>query len=310
MEYSNLPDLSGLAALRAVVEKGGVNEAAKVLHIGQPAVTKRLRALETSYGVALTDRIGGRLRLTAAGERVYQLAVHTLDRQVILREELLALSQGTKSLQLETTSSIGEHLLPDLLLAFAEQYPEFRVNTRMGYSRQIQNHLAGGAVDLALVEIAPDHPDILVQKWMEDELWLVCGTRHPLAGADLITLDQMREHSFVLRERLASTRNTLDNALRSIGIDKLKVAMEVGSGDAIMEILMRGHHASFLPRFSVEGRVQRGRLVRLKVKGFRIMRTLWIARNRKSINHPVAEAFITLLREASKVKPESADLGG
>ncbi len=304
MEYRNLPELSGLAALRAVVEKGGVIEAARVLHVGQPAVTKRLRALEASYGVTLTERIGGRLRLTPAGERVYQLAVHTLDRQVILREELMALAQGTKYLQLEATTSIGEHLLPDLLLSFAEQHPEYRVNTRMGYSRQIQTHLAGGVVDLALMEIAPDHPDILVQKWMEDELWLVCGPRHPLAGAGLISLEQLRELSYVLREKKSATRDTMENALRSVGIEKLKVAMEVGSGDAIMEILMRGRHVSFLPRFSVEDRVKRGRLVRLKVTGFRIMRTLWIARNRKSINHPVAEAFIALLRDHSKSRGE------
>lgn len=300
MEYKNLPELSGWAALRAVVEKGGVNEAAQVLHVGQPAVTKRLRGLEASYGVPLTERVAGRLRLTAAGERVYQLAVHTLDRQMILREELTALSQGTRSLQLETTSSIGEHLLPDLLLTFAVQHAEYKISTRMRYSRQIQAHLAGGLVDLALMEIAPDHPDILVQKWMDDELWLVCGTKHPLAGSDLISLDQMRDLSYVLREKKSANRGTMDAALRSIGIDKLKVAMEVGSGDAIVEILMRGRHVSFLPRFSVQDRVARGRLVRLKVTGFRILRTLWIARNRKSINHPVAEAFIKLLRDRGK----------
>ncbi len=298
MEYRDLPELGGWAALRAVVEKGGVNEAAKALHIGQPAVTKRLRALEESYGVALTERVGGRLRLTPAGERVYQLAVHTLDRQMILREELSALSQGKNSLQLEATSSIGEHLLPDLLLAFAEKHPEYKVSTRMRYSRQIQAHLAAGVVDLALLEIAPDHPDILVQKWMEDELWLVCGPKHPLAGSGMVAVEKLRDLSFVLRERNSASRETMETALRGIGVEKLKVAMEVGSGDAIMEILMRGRHVSFLPRFSVEDRVRRDRLVRLKVTGFRIQRTLWIARNRKAINHPVAEAFIKLLRDA------------
>ncbi len=46
MEYSHLPDLKGLAALRAIVELGGVEQAARYLHIGQPAVTKRLRSLD------------------------------------------------------------------------------------------------------------------------------------------------------------------------------------------------------------------------------------------------------------------------
>jgi len=53
MEYKNLPDLKGLATLKAVVELGGVEQAAHKLYVGQPAVTKRLRALDVCYGIPL-----------------------------------------------------------------------------------------------------------------------------------------------------------------------------------------------------------------------------------------------------------------
>ena len=65
-----------------------MSEAARALKIGQPAVTKRLRALEECYGLPLMERVGGRLKLTAAGEKVYPLAAQTLDRQLALREDL------------------------------------------------------------------------------------------------------------------------------------------------------------------------------------------------------------------------------
>ncbi|MCK4676482.1 MAG: LysR family transcriptional regulator, partial [Gammaproteobacteria bacterium] len=61
MEYNALPDLKGLASLKAIVELGGVDEAARALHVGQPAITKRLRTLEASYGVSLMKREGRRL---------------------------------------------------------------------------------------------------------------------------------------------------------------------------------------------------------------------------------------------------------
>ena len=297
MEYINLPEISGWAALRAVVEKGGVTEAARALKVGQPAITKRLRALDECYGLPLTERVGGRLRLTAAGEKVYLLAVQTLDRQLALREDLQSLVGGVKTLRLEVTFSIGEHLLPDLLLRFAERHPKFKVTSRLGYSRQIQTYLASGLVDLALMESAPDHPDILVQKWMDDELWLVCGRTHPLAGTDRIPVEQLTELDYVLRERRSAIRDAMDEALRQIGIEQLKIAMEVGSTDAIVEILARGKHVSFLPRFAVAEAVAQGKLTRVKVTGFRIMRMLWIARHRAKLNHPVAEAFIKLMRE-------------
>jgi DNA-binding transcriptional LysR family regulator len=73
--------------------------------------------------------------------------------------------------------------------------------------------------------------------------------------------------------------------------------MEVGSTDTIVEMLERGRHVSFLPRFAVEGAIRDGQLHHIRVEGLRIRRTLWIARTRANLDNPVAEAFIKLIRE-------------
>ena len=147
------------------------------------------------------------------------------------------------------------------------------------------------------MENAPDHPDILVQKWMNDELWLVCGASHPLAGTGFLPVEELTRLNYVLREKTSAVRESLQEALESIGIEQLDIAFEVGSTDAIIDILGRGRHVSFMPRFAVFDDVEKGRLFHLKVKGFTIRRTLWIARHRSNLDHPVAEAFISLLRE-------------
>lgn len=297
MEYRYLPDLKGLASLRAVVELGGVEEASRALHVGQPAITKRLRALEASYGVVLMQREGRRLELTPAGGKVYNYARLVLDHQTTLLDDLESLRAGQNRLRLEVTSSIGEHFLPDLLLGFAAAYPEYRLESRMGYSRRIQTRLATGLSDLALLEQAPEHPDILVQKWQEDELLLVCGRDHPFCNNELITITELSELNYVLREPNSSMRLILDKALRDIGIYRLSIAMEVGSTDTIVEMLERGQHVSFLPRFAVEENLSQGNLHHIKIQGLRIKRTLWIARTRSNLNNAAAEAFIQLLRE-------------
>ena len=166
MEYINLPDLTGLATLKAVVELGGVAEAGQAMCVGQPAVTKRLRALDNYYGVDLMHRNGRRLELTPAGEKVYSYARLALDHQALLRDDLASLRAGQNRLRLEVTSDIGDHMLPELLLRFADAYPEYQIETRMGYSHRIQTRLATGLSDLALLEQPPDHTDILVQKWL------------------------------------------------------------------------------------------------------------------------------------------------
>ena len=292
--------MKGWAALRAAVEKGGVTAAAAALNVGQPAITKRLRNLESCYGQTLMERVGGRLRLTAAGEKVYVLAVQTLDRQLSLRHELLDMTRGMTTLHLEVTIAIGEHFLPRYLIQFAERFPDYRIDSRLVYGRQIQSNIANGHCDLALLERAPDHPDLLVQKWMDDELWLVCGPKHPLAEEDMIPIMILPDLSYVLREPGSSPRIDLEEALGRIGVRELNVALEVGATDTLIDVLMPGSHVSFLPRFAVLDDVNAGRLRHIKVSGFRIMRTLWIARHRDNISHPVADAFISVIRNDSE----------
>ncbi len=297
MEYNNLPDLKGLATLRAVVELGGVEQAGHALHIGQPAVTKRLRALDSCYGTPLMQREGRRLELTPAGERVYAYAQLVLDHQATLLDDLESMRVGQNRLRLEVTFAIGEHMLPQLLLAFSETHPDYRIESRMGYTRRIQTHLATGLVDIALLEQAPDHPDILVQKWLDDEIVLVCGPHHPLWGSDLIPLTELDQLNYVLREPQSSMRIILDKALQDIGIQSIPINMEVGSTDTIVEMLEHGKHVSFLPQFAVEEALAEQDLYHIKIQGLRIKRTLWIARTRTNLNNAVAEAFIQQLRE-------------
>jgi DNA-binding transcriptional LysR family regulator len=297
MEYKELPELRGLATLREIVERGGVAEAGRQLHIGQPAVTKRLRALERCFGLDLMVRQSGRLRMTEAGKRVYAFARLVLDHHAELRDDLAQLTAGRDRLRVAVTQSIGEHLLPDLLLAFADAYPEYRIDSRVGYSRAIHTRLATGLADLALTEIQPDHPDVLVQKWLDDELVLVCSPQHALGGVELMPVAEIPKLAYVLRERESSMRITLDRTLADIGITEIPIAMEVGSTDTIVEILERGRHVSFLPRFAVQASIDEGLLHQVRVEGLRIRRTLWIARTRSNLDNPAAEAFIRTIRE-------------
>ncbi|MCW8827262.1 MAG: LysR substrate-binding domain-containing protein, partial [Gammaproteobacteria bacterium] len=248
------------------------------------------------YGVTLMHRKGRRLELTPAGEKVYTYARLVLDHQTMLVDDLSYMRQGDNRLRLEVNFTIGEHLLPAVLLSFSDAHPEYRIESRMDYSRRIQTRLATGLADLALLELAPDHPDIMVQKWLDDELILVCAPNHPLINTDLLPITELEKQLYVLREPRSSMRIVLDKALKDIGIRNIPTFMEVSSSDTIVEMLERGKHVSFLPRFAVAEAIAEERLYHIKVQGLRIMRTLWIARTRSNLNNPAAEAFIQQLR--------------
>ena len=302
MEYINLPDYKALATLKAVVELGSVNSAAKALYIGQPAATKRLRSLDSSYGVPLMQHQGRKLELTEAGKKVYAYAKLILEHQANLLDDLASLRTGHNRLKLEVTFAIGEHVLPDILLYFADTRPELHIESRLGYSRRIHTRLATGLADIALLEQSPKHPNIRAEPWMQDELLLVCGPGHTLWGCDSIEINQLDKLHYVLREPQSSIRNTLDKTLKKIDINHLPTDMEVGSSDTIIELLQRGKQVSFLPQFAVYTHLERNHLHHIKINQLIINRTLWIAYNHENINKRTADTIIQMLKEVADSK--------
>jgi DNA-binding transcriptional LysR family regulator len=156
--------------------------------------------------------------------------------------------------------------------------------------------MAGDLVDLALMEPAPDHADFLVQKWLDDELLLVCVPGHTLWDTDLLPVAELSRLHYVLREPKTVIRILVDKALQDIGIPHIQVAMELNSTKTIMAMLDQGKHVHFLPRFAAAEALAKQRLFHIKIEGLRIKRNLWIARSRTQLNNPVAESFIRLLR--------------
>lgn len=299
MEYINLPDYKALATLKAVVELGSVNAAAKALYIGQPAVTKRLRSLDSCYGMPLMQHQGRKLELTTAGEKVYAYARLILEHQASLLDDLASLRTGHNRLRLEVTFAIGEHVLPDILLHVADVRPDLIIDSRLGYSRRIHTRLATGLSEIALLEQEPQHPNIQVEPWMQDELLLVCGPGHPLWDCRQLQADQLSQLHYVLREAQSSIRNTLDQTLQELQIKLNYIDMEVGSTETIIELLLRGKQVSFLPQFAVKTHLARNSLRQIPIHQLQIKRTLWIAYNRTNIDRKKAHSFIELLQSIS-----------
>jgi len=297
MEYINLPDYKSLAALKAVVELGSVSRAAIALYIGQPAVTKRLRSLDSCYGVPLMQHRGRKLELTTAGDKVYAYARLVLEHQASLLDDLASLRAGHNRLRLEVTFAIGEHILPDILLHFADSQPNLRIESRLGYSRRIHTRLATGLADIALLEQSPRHPNIRVEPWMEDELLLVCGPGHPMWGRQSIEMTELEALHYVLREASSSIRGTLDKTLQQHNLKLGHIDMEVGSTDTIIEILQRGKQVSFLPQFAVSSFLERNSLYHIKINQLSIKRILWIAYNLANLSPQTVDSFIGMLKE-------------
>jgi DNA-binding transcriptional LysR family regulator len=240
---------------------------------------------------------GRKLELTTAGDKVYAYARLVLEHQASLLDDLASLRAGHNRLRLEVTFAIGEHILPDILMHFADSQPDLRIESRLGYSRRIHTRLATGLADIALLEQSPRHPNIKVEPWMQDELLLVCGPGHPLWDKTSIQISELEALHYVLREASSSIRGTLDKTLQKNNMRLGHIDMEVGSTDTIIEILQRGKQVSFLPQFAVHNFLERRHLKHIKIDQLHINRTLWIAYNLANLSPYKADSFINMLRK-------------
>src|SRR5689334_3520995 len=117
-------NINHLAIFHAVAEEGSVSRGASRLHISQPAVSKQLRGLERSLGVALFHRLSKGVQLTEAGALLagYARNLFTLEREAEnALAELRSLERGRLTIGASTT--IGNYLLPTVCAAFREAHP-------------------------------------------------------------------------------------------------------------------------------------------------------------------------------------------
>ena len=167
-------DLANLNAFIAVAETRSFSLAAERLHLTQPAVSKRIAALEAQLDVRLFDRLGRDVSLTEAGRALLRSRCWT------------------------THPAIGLHRLPPLLRAFTRAHPQVSLDIRFLDSEVAYDEVLHGRAELAVITLAPQtaEPVLAVKVW-DDPLDFVVAPEHPLASKADITLADVAGHPAV-----------------------------------------------------------------------------------------------------------------
>ena len=298
MEWSSrIPPVRGLMALRAISETGTFTRAAEVLGWNQPNVSKHLRSLESALDVALVHREHGGNRLTAAGERALEHAVTITDSYTRLSREVERLRAAeTGRLRVAASLTIGDHWLPQVLMEFGQAHPRIALESRVLYGREGLRQAAQGLADVALVEGEPGESGLTAQKVGEDMLMVACGQHHPWATKGTLSLEELFQGRFILRERGSGTRDTLDQYLEAANLPALEPELEVGSNHAILRMLGSGEHLTVLSSLTLRDAQHSSYLVLLPVRGLNLKRAFWAVRAPQARNLPAADTFIDYLR--------------
>lgn len=291
-------NLQALRVFVAVAESGGFSRAAARLRLSQPAVSKAVATLEREVGVPLLERGARGVALTESGAGLLERARELFAVERAAEEELRArrgLAGGV--LRVGASTTVATYFLPPLLAAFHAAHPAVSLRVASANTRDIARRLLQRRLDVALVEGPVNEPRIAVIPWREDELVAIAAPTHPLARRRSVHATDLMDEPVIMRERGSGTRVVVESALAARGLAP-RVALVLGSTEAIKQSVAGGLGISFVSREAVADQVALGRVVVVRVPDLVIRRPLTELRLRDRAVSPGARAFRSLLRGA------------
>ena len=285
-------EFAALKAFVAVAETGSFSVAAERLFLTQPAVSKRIAALESELDARLFDRIGRTVTLTEGGVALLPRAQKLL---MELEDSIRAISslsgevRGT--LRFATSHHIGLHRLPPTLKRFTQIYPQVRLDIRFMDSEAACVAVEHGELELGIVTLPPEPSIKLTTEviW-EDPLGIVVSRNHPLAEQADVTLDQLAQHVAVLPATNTYTRQIAELAFSRLGLT-LEIALSTNYLETIKMLVSVGIGWSLLPNTMLDKHISK-----LPVEELSLQRSLGIVYHRDRTLSNAARALISELR--------------
>ncbi|GAC1451264.1 MAG: selenium metabolism-associated LysR family transcriptional regulator [Ktedonobacterales bacterium] len=259
-----------LRLFTTVVEQRGFSRAAAVLHMTQPAVSQQVQALERDLGAQLLERTNKYLRLTPAGEIVYEHARQILDLEQRMRryvDDLMQVASGP--LTIGASYTIGEYLLPRILAAFQAQYPQVVPAVTIANTQRVAELVATRRIDVGLVEGQVDASLLDARPLLEDQLIVVSSSGSPrLQQAQRAALQpsELAGETLIVREEGSGTRAVTDAFFAQTQLQPAAI-LAFGSTQMIKGAVEAGMGVSLLSWWAVRAELALGVLAELPVTG-------------------------------------------
>lgn len=242
--------LDRLRAFAYVVELGSFSAAAERLELTQPAISLQVRELEKHVGVRLIERVGRRAAPTAAGE---ELLGHARRIDAEVSAALDAMSRHAKGtvgrIRLGTGDTACIYFLPPVLRALRNKFPSLDIVVRTGNTPDILKSVEDNTIDVGLITLPAPGRMFDIQPVLDDE-FVAITSRGAVALPEKVTPSDLAKLPVVLYEPGAHTRQLIDQWAMRAGVS-LKPVMELGSVEAIKELVGAGLGCGIVPALSL-----------------------------------------------------------
>ena len=302
-------DVPRLEAFLEVARLGSMRAAARSLHIGQPALSARIVALEDELGAKVFERTKRGVRLTLAGKALVPHAERALEAIEAGRSAVSQVEQGDDGeLVIAAASAVNASVVPELVARFRRYHPGVHLYVHTGSAERIVELVAFGSAQLGLLrEAAPSRdPRLTVTPLYEESLMLAARPEHPFVAEGPIPLARLADATLVFYDRGSDDYEAAQSLLREGNVTPYGV-IEVDSVDTARRLTERGLGVAFLPSTSAVPEIEEGRLASVGISDAAPMtrRVVALERAEPSTWAPV-ETMRKLLADVATFVPGAA----
>jgi DNA-binding transcriptional LysR family regulator len=273
------------------------NKAADRLHYAQSSISAQIHALEGELGAPLFDRLGRRILLTEAGDRLIPYAEKIIDLADETKAEIGGDAEPAGSLTVRIPESFGIYRLPPVIEEFSRLCPKVRVNLTTCAHEGLQKDLQKGVTDLAFLLTDSFHAaDLEAENLGFETITLVAAPSHRLAKERVVRTRDLKGELVLLSRVDCSYRRILERVLEEEGIS-ISTGIIFHSVETLKRCVMAGTGITVLPEISVSEDIKSGKLGRLAWEEGDLEVAILMIRSKARWVSPALNAFMEITRK-------------
>ncbi|KJK22562.1 hypothetical protein UB46_20730 [Burkholderiaceae bacterium 16] len=288
--------LRQLEAFLAVGRTLSFSEAARQVHLSQPALSATVRKLEEQIEALLFDRTTRHVALTPVGGELLGIVeglFENFDGAFAAVRDFVDGKRGR--LAIAASPSLAAAFLPEVIVAFEAAHPGVVLRVHDVLSDVSIEMVRQGTVDLALAPVKSDEHDLVHRELFQDSLVLLCHSEDPLAQSRTVTWRQLQPHRLVSLKSTSSVRHLMEAAFLQQG-RALSPAFEVEHASTVIGFVANRLCVGVLP-LSLLPLVRVGQVTYRRITHPEIQRTICAITLNARTPSPAAKAFLDLCSE-------------
>ncbi|MCB5205805.1 LysR family transcriptional regulator [Methylovorus mays] len=279
-----------LRLLLALADTGSVTAAARRMHITQPTASMQLKELASTVGLPLFEVIAKKIHMTEVGLELANSARIMAAEWETFEQKVMALKGVTRGRLKIAVVSTAKYFVPRVLGSFCQRYPEIDIALEVLNREGVIERLEKNMDDMYIMSRPPLHIEIEDEVFMPNPLVIIANKAHPLAHQPHITLDQLSQDRFILREMGSGTRMACDMHFKDMKFTP-NIRLELGSNEAIKEAVASDLGIGVISIHAIHDYPHQTDITVLDVTGFPIHANWHIVTSKGKKLSPIASIF-------------------